>query len=289
MLARVIRSAGCAVVAAAVVLALGQSAARAGGGPGGGGNPFGSVTCGQTYSPSCSLTAGSPGGPGGTGQQLTGHDGNPLAAGGGTGGCTQTQFGCVPPGCNITQGTLACPLGVPGPGGGRAGAAPPPPGLLGQIARRYLILPSPVIRSSPAPGDLQLVHLPVWLWVNRVVWVPRSKTAAVPGERVTATATPVSVAWHMGDGSTITCHGPGAPYTTQFNPASASPNCGHTYRRSSAGQPRGVYHVTATITWDVTWRATGGAGGTLPPLFSTSAAAFRVAESQAINTASGSL
>ena len=141
---------------------------------------------------------------------------------------------------------------------------------------------------SPAPGDLQLVRLPVWLWVDRAVWVPRSKTAVVPGERVTATATPVSVTWRMGDGSAVFCRGPGIPYSRQYGPASASPDCGHTYARSSAGQPRGAYKVTATITWIVTWHAAGGAGGTLPPLFTVAAAAFRVAESQAVNTADGS-
>lgn len=59
MLARVIGCAGCAIVLTAVFLALGQAAAQAGGGPGGG-NPFGSVTCGQAYSPSCAVTAGTP-------------------------------------------------------------------------------------------------------------------------------------------------------------------------------------------------------------------------------------
>jgi hypothetical protein len=238
------------------------------------------------------VSASSPGGTGSAGAQLSGQDGSAVAAGAGSAsGCAgsqSSQFGCVPPGCNVTASTLACPLGVPGAGAGRVGAAPPAPGVLGQIARRYLVLPSPVIRSSPAPGDLQLVHLPVWLWVSWAVWAPQSKTATVPGERVTATATPVSVTWRMGDGSTVTCHGPGIPYTSRYNPGAASPDCGHTYSRSSAGQSGGVYHVTATITWDITWRATGGVGGTLPPLFFTAAVAFRVAESQAVNTAGGS-
>jgi len=276
MLARATGAIGCAMVMTAVFLTLGQPAAQAGGGPGGG-NTFGSVTCGQANAPSCTVTAGTHGG------QPTGKHGRLLAAGG-PGGCTHSQFGCVPPGCSIVQNTLACPLGIPGPGG----PGVPPPGVLGQIARRLLLLPSPVIRSSPAPGDLQLVRLPVWLWVNRAVWVPRSKTAVVPGERVTATATPVSVTWRMGDGSAVFCRGPGIPYTRRYSPASVSPDCGHTYARSSAGQPRGAYKVTATITWIVTWHAAGGAGGTLPPLFTVAAAAFRVAESQAVNTAAGS-
>jgi len=90
---------------------------------------------------------------------------------------------------------------------------------------------------------------------------------------VTATATPVSVTWHPGDGSTVTCQGAGAPYTSADNPAAASPDCGHTYTRSSAGQPGGAFQVTATITWDITWQGAGGAGGVLAPLFTTAVAA----------------
>jgi hypothetical protein len=279
MLARVTSAFGLAVVMTAALLALARSAAQADG-HGGGTDPFGGVSCRQAYAPSCTVAAGTPG----SGGQPAGKPASPLAVVG-PGGCARSQFGCVPPGCNLTQNTLACPLGIPSAGGG---PGVPPPGVLGQVARRLLVLPSPVIRSSPAPGDLQLVHLPVWLWVDRAVWVPRSRTAVVPGEEVTATAVPVSVLWRMGDGSVVTCRGPGIPYSRRYSPPSASPDCGHTYGRSSAGQPRGAYRVAATITWDVTWQATGGAGGTLPPLFSRSAAAFRVAESQAVNTAGGS-
>jgi hypothetical protein len=141
-----------------------------------------------------------------------------------------------------------------------------------------------VIRSSPAQNALQLTNLPTWLWINPAEWVPESKTATVPGESVTATATPVSVTWHPGDGSTVTCQGAGTPYTSADNPAAASPDCGHTYTSSSAGQPGGAFQATATITWDVTWQGAGGAGGALAPLFTTAVAAFRVAESQALNT-----
>jgi hypothetical protein len=134
---------------------------------------------------------------------------------------------------------------------------------------------------------LQLTNLPTWLWINPAEWVPQSKTATVPGESVTATATPVSVTWHPGDGSTVTCQGAGTPYTSADNPASPSPDCGHTYTTSSAGHPGGAFTATATITWDVTWHGAGGAGGALPPLFTTAVAAFRVAESQALNTSGG--
>jgi hypothetical protein len=104
---------------------------------------------------------------------------------------------------------------------------------------------------------------------------------------VTATATPVLAVWSMGDGATVTCKDPGTPYTAGNNPAAASPTCGHTYEESSAGQPGGAFRVTVTITWDITWTATGGAGGALAPLQTVAAAQFRVAESQALNTSGG--
>jgi hypothetical protein len=197
-------------------------------------------------------------------------------------------FGCVPAGCQVTVQTLACPIGAAAPAG--AGPAPPDPAVLAALARQTLGLPSPVVRSSPAENALQLTNLPTWLWISPAEWVPESKTATVPGESVTATATPVSVTWHPGDGSTVTCQGAGTPYSSADSPAAASPDCGHTYTRSSAGQPGGAFQATATITWDVTWQGAGGAGGAggaLPPLFTTAVAAFRVAESQALNTSGG--
>jgi hypothetical protein len=91
----------------------------------------------------------------------------------------------------------------------------------------------------------------------------------------------------MGDGQTVTCRGPGTPYTASDDPASASPTCGYTYPVSSAGRPDGTFPVSVTITWDITWTGTGGAGGELPPLFTTAAVAMRVAESQTVNTGGG--
>jgi hypothetical protein len=88
--------------------------------------------------------------------------------------------------------------------------AVPDPAVLAALARQTLGLPSPVIRSSPVENALQLTNLPTWLWINPAEWVPESKTATVPGESVTATA-PVSVTWHPGDGSTVTCQGGGHP------------------------------------------------------------------------------
>ncbi len=290
MLSRAIGLGGLTVLVVALLFAIEQQTAQAGGGPGSG-NPFSSVVCGQSYAPSCAVSAGTPGSTANAGVQQGVSNGAALAsAGGGSSGCSGTpsrQFGCVPAGCQVTVQTLACPQGVPGPPGGPAAAAPLAPGVLAQLAVRYLRLPDPVIRSSPAPGALQLTRLPLWLWVAANAWQPQSKTAQVPGESVTATATPVSAAWSMGDGTTVTCKGPGTPYAAGDNPSAASPTCGYTYDQSSAGQPGGAFRVTVTITWDVTWQGAGGASGVLAPLQTVAAAEFQVAESQALNTSGG--
>ncbi|MGW9121980.1 hypothetical protein ACWGRV_36145 [Streptomyces sp. NPDC055663] len=71
---------------------------------------------------------------------------------------------------------------------------------------------------------------------------------------VTATAKVAAIRWDMGDGTTITCNGPGTPYTADHG-NSTSPDCGHRYKRSAADQPDGRYKGTATATWTVTWTA----------------------------------
>jgi hypothetical protein len=286
MLTRLLRRASMAAAAAMALVFLATVPALAGSGPGTGG-PFGLAQCGQSSSAQCQVTAGTgpvagtPGtaSPGGT----TGGAATAITGGTAAGGCDGTMnktWGCIPAGCNITVQTLACPLGI-------GGVAPPAGGGLAQLAVKYLRLPDPVIRSSPAPGALQLTRLPVWLWVAANVWQPQSKTAQVPGEAVTATATPVSAAWAMGNGTTVICKGSGTAYAAGDNPSAVSPTCGYTYRASSAGQPDGAYKVTVTITWDITWAGAGGAGGVLAPIQTVAAAQFRVAESQALNTNGG--
>ncbi|MFI5593693.1 hypothetical protein ACIA5G_52325 [Amycolatopsis sp. NPDC051758] len=162
------------------------------------------------------------------------------------------------------------------------GAAPvPSPQQLAEQARSQLRLPSPVIASSPA--GTQLVRLPTWLWLDRTMWQPHSATAAVPAVSVTATATPTSVSWSTGDGTTVTCAGAGTPFPAGGAAQTASPDCGHTYQRSSAGSPSERFPITATVSWRITW-AGGGAAGVFPDLTSSAVASLRVAEAQALGT-----
>ena len=160
----------------------------------------------------------------------------------------------------------------------------PNPAILAQQAVSQLTLPSPQIDASPSTGADQLVGLPTWLWLGQAAWQATSATAAVPGESVTATATPTSVSWNLGDGTTLVCRGPGTPYTASDSPAEPSPTCGHTFTASSAGRPDSAFAVTATVSWSVAWTG-GGQNGTVPDLQTTDTAAFRVADVQSLNTA----
>lgn len=153
------------------------------------------------------------------------------------------------------------------------------PEVVAGLARDQLGLPEPLIAMSPEAD--QLVNLPTWLRVASG-WETRSATASVPGVSVTATARPVSVAWLMGDGHTVTCTGPGTRYHSGLDARSSSPDCGHTYRRSSAAEPHHTFVVTTTVRWKVTWSG-AGESGSFADLATTATTRVRVAESQALN------
>ncbi|GAA3838199.1 ATP/GTP-binding protein [Streptomyces coacervatus] len=166
--------------------------------------------------------------------------------------------------------------------GGGAHAAPTPADLA-QQARKQLRLPSLAIEMSPR-GE-QLVNLPTWFWLDRGDWRDVSATASVPGVAVTAVARPTQAVWRPGDGGTVTCGGPGTPYDSvdAVHASSPSPDCGHTYRTSSAGHPGEAYAFSVTVHWAVTWTG-AGQSGVFPDLTTTSNVHVRVAESHALNT-----
>lgn len=159
----------------------------------------------------------------------------------------------------------------------------PTPAQLADRARNSLVLPKPVIGSNPPVGSPQWVGVPTWSFLSKDIWVPVSAKAEVPGMAVTATATPVSVTWAYGDGTSTTCAGPGTPFTPGTDPKASSPDCGHTYRTSSGTATGGKYQVTATIMWQVTWVGTGG-NGVLNGLATAATIPVTVLQSQAIVT-----
>lgn len=154
------------------------------------------------------------------------------------------------------------------------------PEVLAQRAVDRLVLLTPGIEASPE--TVQLVQLPTWLWVSESTWSVRTAQAAAGGLTATATATPVAVAWDMGDGATVECGGRGSEWEQGTNPEAAS-DCSHTYTLPSSEE----LPVSATVTWQVTWVVTDAGGGevasgTEPDMSTTGQTAWPVLESQAL-------
>jgi len=189
----------------------------------------------------------------------------------------------IKPGTNIattTQTMVWMPTPPP------PAAVLPAPAVLAAQARNKLALPKPQIASNPPVGQPQMVGIPTWTFLPRKLWVPLSASATVPGESVTATATPVSVAWNFGDGTSTVCTGPGTPFTPGTDPKASSPDCGHTYRTSSGNVAGGAFQVSATITWRIDWVG-AGQSGTLNDMTTTATIPVSVQQSQAIVTGPG--
>ena len=195
----------------------------------------------------------------------------------------------------IYRFTYAPDVTLPGNGGGEfwsatppAGpAAPPDPAVLAQQAVDAMQLQAIEIGIVPetTPGSMGLVGLPTWMWVEQLsenTYGPISRTVAAGGVSVTATAEVDSILWSMGDGQTVTCTTPGTPYADSYG-RQGSPDCGHTYTRTSADQPGGAYTVAATSSWSITW-AGGGQAGTIDDISFTQEAQVQIGELQVIQT-----
>lgn len=156
------------------------------------------------------------------------------------------------------------------------GGAPPAgpvvtPEVLAESAYDRIRIPDKVVTLSPDALHTQTVNLDIWAWLDRGDVPPVSVTARLRSLGIWATTTATPAGLHL---ETDT------PYA-DFYPASgdcplnvdgsigrkylpgdgnAVPPCGLTYRKSSG---QGTYTLTATITWKVTWKGSGGTGGTL--------------------------
>ena len=114
-----------------------------------------------------------------------------------------------------TQGMAT---GVQWFGNGQVPGTPPPdPATVGAKAASELQLPSPSLVLSPS--NTGYVNLAEWLWIEPSIWHPFTTSAQACNAggctTASATATPAYVTWTTGDGSTLTCDGPG----TAYNPA----------------------------------------------------------------------
>ncbi len=172
-------------------------------------------------------------------------------------------------------------------------AAPPPaagatvdPAALAEQAVTAMGLQAIDIGIAPeaTDGSVGLVGLPVWMWVEEAAATtvgPLTEAASAGGVTVTATATVDRIEWTMGDGTTVTCTGPGTPYADTHGDQD-SPDCGHRYQQASSGLPEDAYPISATSYWTVDW-AGGGAAGRIALDF-TAGTQIQVGELQVLVT-----
>ncbi|WP_424855420.1 hypothetical protein [Streptomyces sp. SAI-170] len=162
------------------------------------------------------------------------------------------------------------------------------PEILAELA--YAEIRVPGTEVTLAPANTTKVNLPTWAWLDTADFKPVSVTASVPvlGIQATATAEPRSLRIDPGttDAETYPSSGVceiadghiGEPYAR--GKAGETPPCGVRYLRSSGN---GSYPLRATITWQITWTGTGGAGGDLPDGTFGATQDVVVQEIQAIN------
>ncbi|MCG7524562.1 ATP/GTP-binding protein [Streptomyces sp. OfavH-34-F] len=161
------------------------------------------------------------------------------------------------------------------------GAEQADPAVLAQQAMDKMTLRGPDIGIAPRPGRTGVIGMPVWMWteVGAETWGPNRASASVPGLTVTATARAEKIVWQMGDGTSVTCTSAGTPYQQAYG-RKKSPDCGHTYRTTSARLKGGKFAITATTTWNVHWEG-GGQSGDLTATRSSRTSA-RIGEVQVV-------
>ena len=156
---------------------------------------------------------------------------------------------------------------TPTPGGAPVPVARLTPAALALRATAGLHFEFPGLRASPPNGRL-VVGFPTWVWVDRSSWSPIVVTDVDADLSVTLTATPSTVLFDPGDGtSVVDCRGPGTPFVGGSMSAwNASPTCGHTYTTPSSRHVGGKTDTTTTVVWSFAWTASDGTSGTLPDM-----------------------
>lgn len=85
----------------------------------------------------------------------------------------------------------------------------------------------------------------------------------------------------MGEGSIVTCSGPGTAYSHDFPADAESPDCGHVYTRASTAEPSRKFTVSVRVVWDVEWTG-GGQSGVVRGLETEAERQLTVDEVQAV-------
>ncbi|WP_203550325.1 hypothetical protein [Actinospica acidiphila] len=165
------------------------------------------------------------------------------------------------------------------------------PEVLAELAYNRVRLPAAEVTLRPDAATK--VNLPTWAWLDKATFKETSVTASIAVDglniQATTTARPVSLRLEPGtpDAETYPASGEctidadgsiGEPYTR--GQAERTPPCGLKYLRSSGD---GTFTLRATITWEIAWTGTGGAGGDLPDGTFGNDQAVTVQEIQSVN------
>ncbi|MER6106986.1 hypothetical protein [Streptomyces hirsutus] len=165
------------------------------------------------------------------------------------------------------------------------------PNVLAELA--YSRIQLPTTKVTLAPEAATKVNLPTWAWLDKAKFKEVSVTAEINvGDlniQATTTAEPVSLKLEPGtpDAETYPSSGEctinadgsiGEPYAE--GKADQNPPCGITYLRSSGD---GAFDLQATVTWEIAWTGSGGAGGDLPDGTFGNGQEVVVQEIQAVN------
>ena len=224
------------------------------------------------------------------GTDLPGPDGS-------TSGTWGYPSGTNPPGCRN-----ALPAGFYGPPtafwvAATAGALAPAPQQVAITALSSAQLIDPTFQTWPPDGHAE-VNWPTWIHVSSG-WAPISTSATAGPVTATVTATPTSMTVSSFDSSdggstyrriSVTCPGPGTAYNPNQPYSGQHSDCTITWAWPSAnygsGRSYGMYPLTVSVTYSVSWAATGGpgGGGTLAPITRSTTVDFRVGEVEALGS-----
>ncbi len=169
-----------------------------------------------------------------------------------------------PPPKGHTWAAITCP-GTQAFGGvvlvdNAAGAPAVTPQQLLQIAMGELHIPALNPGTAPPVGKEGLVGLPEWFWMTN--WHPVSVTVTAGPVWAKATAVPQKLTFNPGGGlAGFSCPGPGRAYQPKLPLSAQHTDCSYTYAQPSAGQPGNAYQASVTVSWNISWVGSGGAGG----------------------------
>jgi len=169
-----------------------------------------------------------------------------------------------------------------------------PAAMAAEAADRLPLLPG-TVAASPARPRGGLTGVRSWFWLDPAPTTAEQASVSVGPETVTVTAMP-DVGWHFGDTARATHDAPsyrparvpddatGHSYETRCLPGDHDRN---PYVLSTCGTDG--YEVEATVTWTITYQATGPivASGTLPTRTTSASATYPVGESRAFLTTAG--